>query len=133
MTMVAHGNSSAERLVIFGCGYVGAAMARYAVNRGIAVTALTRNPTTAADLRSAGVNVIVADLADDVWHSQIMGGPAFALNCVGSGGSGLHGYRHSYVDGMNSILRWCSRNGPIGTYVYTGSTSVYPQDGGVLV
>ncbi len=46
----AHGNISRKRLVIFGCGYIGGEVARQALGRGMQVTALTRNPETAAKI-----------------------------------------------------------------------------------
>lgn len=120
--------------MIFGCGYVGGAVARQAVARGMNVTALTRNQATAAALRAAGVrDVVEADLASAAWHGRIAGGAEFALNSVSSGGGGIDGYRRSYVDGMKSIVRWAEARGGVGTLVYTSSTSVYPQDGGATV
>lgn len=125
-----------KRLVIFGCGYVGAAAARAGLSAGLRVEALTRNPARAAELRSAGVRTVIADLAGDAWHSAgregIAPGADFVLNCVGSGGGGLAGYRRSYVEGMRSVLAWAER-GPAGTIVYTSSTSVYPQGDGAIV
>lgn len=56
----------------------------------------------------------------------------FVLNSVSSGGGGVDGYQHSYVEGMRSVQVW-AKTREIGTLVYTGSTSVYPQDGGALV
>lgn len=122
-----------QRFVIFGCGYVGAAVAAAAVARGAHVTALTRNEAKAAALQASGVEVVVADLADAAWHARVAGGAELVLNCVSSGGGGLDGYRRSYVDGMASVLAWARAAGGVGTLVYTGSTSVYPQDGGVRV
>jgi nucleoside-diphosphate-sugar epimerase len=122
-----------QHLVIFGCGYVGRAVARAALARGAQVTALTRNETAAAILRQEGVDTVVADLATDGWHERIAGAPEFALNCVSSGGGGLAGYRHSYVEGMASIMAWARQRGPVGTFVYTSSTSVYPQGDGALI
>lgn len=119
--------------MIFGCGYLGTAVALHAVARGVRVVALTRNAASALVLREQGVETIVADLASDTWHAQIAGAPDFALNCVSSGGSGADGYRRSYVDGTASILAWAGRGGRIGTLVYTSSTSVYPQGQGALV
>lgn len=122
-----------KRLVIFGCGYVGGAVARAAVARGLRVTALTRNAAKAAVLAADGIEAVVADLASDAWHAQIAGGADFVLNCVSSGGDGLDGYRRSYVGGMVSVLAWARARGAAGTMIYTGSTSVYPQDGGARV
>lgn len=133
MTIDPHGNSARSRLVVFGCGYVGAAVAERAIAEGLHVTALTRNPTTAAALRTAGAHVVVADLATDAWHDQIAGGADYVLDSVSAGGGGASGYRHSYIGGLESIARWAAAHGPVGTLVYTSSTSVYPQDGGVEV
>jgi nucleoside-diphosphate-sugar epimerase len=133
MSPDAHGNIRGRRLVVFGCGYVGAAVARQAVERGVSVTALTRNEAKAIALRAEGIDVVVADLAATDWHRAITGRVDFVLNCVSSGGGGLDGYRHSYVAGMESVLAWARARGAAGTLVYTSSTSVYPQDGGAVV
>jgi nucleoside-diphosphate-sugar epimerase len=121
-----------KRLVIFGCGYVGTAVARAACAAGMKVEALTRNPGRAAELAALGVITVADDLATDAWHERIAPGADLVLNCVGAGGGGLDGYRRSYVEGMRSVLAW-ARPRPAGTFIYTSSTSVYPQDGGVLV
>ncbi|MEY2877746.1 MAG: hypothetical protein RLZZ15_126 [Verrucomicrobiota bacterium] len=133
--MIASASSefAGQRLVIFGCGYVGAEMARQAVARGLRVTALTRNATKAEALRALGVEVVVADLAGAEWHARIAGGAEYVLDCVSSGGGGLEGYRASYFSGMASILAWGATAGAAGTLVYTGSTSVYPQGDGAIV
>ncbi len=133
MTLDAHGNFLGKRLAIFGSGYIGGELARQGIARGLRVTALTRNRKTAEALREIGAEVVVADLVGDDWHARIDGGAEFAVNCVSSGGAGLEGYRRSYVDGMASILRWARSRGAVGTLLYTGSTSVYPQDGGVRI
>jgi nucleoside-diphosphate-sugar epimerase len=135
MSGAAHGNfSKGKRLVIFGCGYVGAAVARAAVVRGMHVAALTRNAAKAQALRADGVEqVVVEDLASAAWHEQIEGGADIVLNCVSSGGGGIDGYRRSYLEGMASVVGWLRARGGAGVAIYTGSTSVYPQDGGVVV
>lgn len=121
-----------KRLVIFGCGYVGEAVARRALGAGMVVEALTRNPRRASELATLGVRVVVDDLAATAWHERIAPGAPFALNCVSSGGGGPDGYRHSYVGGMKSVLAW-ARRAPVATLVYTSSTSVYPQGDGQVV
>jgi nucleoside-diphosphate-sugar epimerase len=129
----AHGFFRGKRLVVFGAGYVGGELARQARARGMRVTTLTRNAERAAALAALGAEAIVADLAGDEWHGRIAGGADFVTNCVSAGGGGLEGYRRSYVEGMASILAWARARGMAGTLVYTSSTSVYPQDGGVTV
>jgi nucleoside-diphosphate-sugar epimerase len=55
------------------------------------------------------------------------------VNCVSSGG-GPTGYQQSYVEGMRSIVQWAERGPrPVGTMLYTSSTSVYPQGDGQVV
>lgn len=122
-----------KRLVIFGCGYVGSAVAQAALAVGARVEALTRNPAKAAALRSAGLaKVVVAELSSPDWHAQLAGAPDGIVNTVSSGGP--EHYRQSYVEGMRSILAWAAAAGaPAGTMVYTSSTSVYPQGGGAVV
>jgi nucleoside-diphosphate-sugar epimerase len=123
-----------KRLVIFGCGYVGSAVARAAVAAGARVEALTRNSDKAVVLRSQGLaKVVVAELSSTDWHGQLEGGADFVVNCVSSSG-GPDGYRQSYLNGMGSILAWGGQGGvPVGTMLYTSSTSVYPQGGGAVV
>src|SRR5688572_7340998 len=124
---------SGRHLVIFGCGYVGTAVARWAATAGLRVTALTRNAASAVVLREVEINAVVADLASHTWHEEISVAPDFALNCVSSGGGGAEAYRHSYLQGMESIAAWTTARGGIGTFLYTSSTSVYPQGEGAIV
>ncbi|HUR58852.1 MAG TPA: NAD-dependent epimerase/dehydratase family protein [Opitutaceae bacterium] len=133
MSAVAEGNFSGKQLVIFGCGYVGSAVAMEGMARGLRVTALTRNASRAVLLRREGVAVVEADLATGDWHERVAAAPEFALNCVSSGGGGLESYRRSYVEGMASIAAWAERRGAVHTFVYTSSTSVYPQGDGARV
>ena len=119
--------------MIFGCGYVGTALAEVLLAAGVRVGALTRNVEKAAQLQALGLSeVVVADLSDEAWHAQLSGSYAAVVNCVSSAGGGLEGYCKSYLDGQRSILKWAEGRG-IQTYLYTSSTSVYPQDGGASV
>lgn len=123
-----------QRLVIFGCGYLGTALAHAAARGGARVTGLTRNPARAAELAAAGIEPIVAELGSNDWHARIAGGPDWVVNCVSASEFSVEAYRQAYVAGMESILAWArSAPRPIGTFVYTSSTGVYPQGGGVIV
>lgn len=125
--------SMPKSVMIFGCGYVGAALAEKLLSLGIKVGALTRNVKKADDLRKIGLSdVLVEDLHSESWHQELKGLYDAVVNCVSSAGGGLAGYRKSYVQGQKSILKW-AKGRSIKTYVYTGSTSVYPQDGGLNV
>lgn len=134
MIPLAPAKFSGRTLVVFGAGYVGGTIARQAAAAGLRVIALTRNPVKAAALATAGVETVIADLADSDWHSRVPAdGVDFVLNCVASGGGGLDGYRRGYVDGLRSILAWGACGAAPGHLVYTGSTSVYPQGDGARV
>lgn len=122
-----------KSIMIFGCGYVGTALAKHCLNAGVRVGALTRNSEKAERLRALGVHeVVVADLHETNWHTQLKGSYQVVVNCVSSAGGGLEGYRKSYLQGQASILQW-AQGRSIQRYLYTSSTSVYPQDGGAEV
>ncbi|PTY04687.1 epimerase [Opitutaceae bacterium EW11] len=120
-----------KHLVVFGAGYVGGAVVGAALRCGLRVTALTRNADVASRLRAAGAATVVAELQSSAWHAELL--PAdLVVNCVSSGGAGEAGYRTSYVEGMRSISRWLASRRPAEAFLYTSSTSVYPQNGGVV-
>lgn len=122
-----------ESVMIFGCGYVGTALAEQLIELGVRVGALTRNADRAAALRALGVTeVIEADLDGAAWADRLAGNYAAVVNCVSSAGGGLDGYRKSYVAGQQRILAWAESQ-RIGSYVYTSSSSVYAQDDGAWV
>jgi len=127
-------NLAERRLVIFGCGYVGGALARRAVAAGMRVTGLTRNAARAAELAEQGVGMVVADLAGPDWPARVPAGADCVVNCVSAADRTPAGYRRSYVDGTRAILDWAASGGrPVGTLVYTSSTGVYPQGDGAIV
>ena len=128
------GDSEMERsLTIFGCGYVGTALAQYALARGCSVFALTRNESTARHLTALGVRKVVVDYLESTdWHMQMDNRQDFVVNCVSAASPDPTGYRRSYLEGQRSILGWLE-GGTVGTFVYTGSTSVYTQGDGVWV
>ena len=122
-----------KSVVIFGCGYVGTALAEALLAAGVRVGALTRNAATAQQLRDLGLHqVVVADLDSDAWHSLLSEPYEAVVNCVSSAGGGIDGYRKSYLEGQRSILKW-TEGRAIRAYLYTSSTSVYPQDDGQAV
>lgn len=120
-------------VMVFGCGYVGTALACRLIAQGVRVGALTRNTERAAVLSQMGLSeVVVADLDGEGWMSGLAGSYESVVNCVSSAGGGLDGYRKSYVEGQKRILEWAAGQN-VRTFVYTSSTSVYPQDHGSQV
>jgi nucleoside-diphosphate-sugar epimerase len=128
-----HGYFSGRRLAIFGAGYIGTAVAAFASAQGASVSAVTRNHEAVDALRRKGVDAVVGDLTSPSWHGAVGGAPDFALYCAAGGGAGESGYLHSYLNGMKGVLAWLADRGGAGTFIYTSSTAVYPQDGGLIV
>lgn len=121
------------RVAILGCGYVGASLAREAVDAGWDVWALTRNKARLEGLTMVPKEQrIAADLHGDDWHEQLSGDFDVVWNLVSSAGGGLTGYEVSYVEGNRSIRRWASGR-KVGHFIYTSATSVYPQTDGEWV
>jgi len=131
--------SGARRLVVFGAGYVGGALVKQALGEGWQVVALTRNSQTADTLRAMGAGVVVAELAERGWWTapELAGGAERVAVTVAAGGGGVAGYWRSYVDGLCRVNEWgrsmLATGGLAGHLLYTSSTSVYPQGGGVRV
>lgn len=131
--VLADTSGRARRLMIFGCGYIGTAVAQWALSQGWQVGALTRNPAQAAALRAGGVDpVIEVELDATDWHGRLRPDWDVVLNSVSSAGGGLEGYEKSYRRGQQSILQWAA-TGQVGTLIYTSSTSVYGVGDGAIV
>jgi nucleoside-diphosphate-sugar epimerase len=124
---------SEKRLIIFGCGYVGRALAREAVRCGWETWILSRNPDSlSAVAEIPAKRRIVGDLHSRDWHPQLSGRWDAAVNLVSSAGGGLDGYRLSYIEGNRSIREWAGKTA-VGRFIYTSATSVYPQTSGEWV
>ena len=114
-------------ITILGCGYLGQALARRCLEKGWRVSALTRNTETARSLEEAGVSKVVEARLDGTdWHERLEREQDFVVNCVGAADRTLDGYRQSYVMGQDSVREWLA-DGKVGTLLFTGSISVYPQ------
>jgi nucleoside-diphosphate-sugar epimerase len=122
-----------KHLLVCGMGYLGTRVARQALDRGMRVTALTRSEEKADALRKEGYEMIVADLVQQLWYGSVSSPVDFILNAVSAGGGGVPGYVRAYIEGMHSLLHFCSGDFK-GRLIYTSSTGVYPfSDGEVVV
>lgn len=126
----------APLMYVFGAGYLATFLARAACAQGWRVAGLTRNPERKASLLEAGFEKVVLDELDrEDWWKSFLEVPDCVVNCVSSAGGGLEGYRQSYVAGNRSILGWASQHSNAAdfsraTFIYTGSTGVYPDRSG---
>ena len=122
-----------SKVFIFGCGYLGIRLADTLINHGYEVGALTKNQTYAEILKAKGIKEVIVDrLESDTWHSLVGSEYSKIINCVSSAGNGLSGYESSYHQGQASIIRW-AKSHSVKSFIYTSSTSVYPEDSGAWV
>ena len=122
-----------SKVFIFGCGYLGVRLADALINLGYEVGALTKNQDYAEVLKAKGIKQVIVDrLESDTWHSLVGGEYSKIINCVSSAGNGLSGYESSYYEGQASIIRWAESQS-IESFIYTSSTSVYPENSGAWV
>lgn len=115
-----------QSILITGCGYVGSAVASRLLNDGFQVYALTRNPEMALKLKNLGVEVWQGPLQGNEWHSWAPNDNVRLLHTVSSASPDTEGYRLSYIEGLRSVLEW-ARSAEVKVALYTGSTSVYPN------
>lgn len=123
-----------QKIVIFGCGYVGSKLADKCLDLGWDVTALTRNVGTAKILESKGVETIICELHKRDWYSKINPEQDYIIDCVGAAEPSIEGYKFSYLLGMQSIIEWIeSHQVHCKSILFTSSTSVYPQTDSSLI
>ncbi len=116
-------------VLIFGCGYIGFAVAQRLVAAGRTVHAVTRNPARAKCLAAAG---IVPHLGDWLDRRSLTDLPQTSqvLVAVGYDRSAGRSQFDVYVEGLRNALTVID---PAAHLVYCSSTGVYHQTGGVWV
>lgn len=118
-----------RRLLVLGCGYIGAEVCRRAPAAGWTVRGVVRSAASATKLRSEGLDVVAMDvLSNDL---DVLGGAWDAVvYALSAGGGGDDAYRAAYAEGPARIASWAARAG-VKALVLTSSTGVYRQDGEV--
>jgi nucleoside-diphosphate-sugar epimerase len=117
------------RILIAGCGYVGAATADLFLAAGWEVEGWTRSSESAAQLAAKPYAVHAIDITNRRAVQAADGGFDAVIHCASSGGGGAEHYRRVYLEGARNLLALLRPR----TFVYTSSTSVYAQTGGEWV
>lgn len=120
------------RTLIVGCGYVGLPLGAELVRQGHEVFGMRRSDAGAAELQTAGIKHVVADITKPADLAKLPGPFDWVVNCVSSSRGGAGEYREVYLQGTCNLLDWLA-SAPPKKYVYTGSTSVYGQTDGSSV
>jgi nucleoside-diphosphate-sugar epimerase len=112
--------------LIFGCGYLGTAVAHVWLAGGKRVAALTRS--RAEELRALGIDPIVGDVTEPA--SFRLPAADMVLYAIGLDRSARKSMREVYVGGLANVLD--ALPAP-RRFIYVSSTSVYGQTGGEWV
>ncbi|MFN7139477.1 MAG: SDR family oxidoreductase [Limisphaerales bacterium] len=120
------------RVLIIGCGYVGIPLGAELVKQGHEVFGLRRSSEADAELKSAGIQPIHADITRRVDLDGIALPFDWVVNTVSSSKGGVDEYKAVYLEGTRHLVDWLASQPP-KKYVYTSSTSVYGQNDFSLV
>ncbi len=121
-------NRSRQRILIAGCGYVGAALGEQLVAAGHEVFGLRRRP----EGLPPGIRPIAADLSRPETLREIPAGIELVFYTAAAGGADDAAYRAAYVDGLQNLLE-VLRAHPPRRVLFTSSTGVYAQTAGAWV
>lgn len=116
------------RLLIAGCGYVGAALATRLASDGHAVWTLRRSMTAPP----SGATAIRADLSDVDALRRLPPRLEHVFYTASADGTDDRSYRSAYVDGLRYLLAAIDGH-PIRRIVFASSTGVYAQSHGEWV
>ncbi|MBL7647775.1 MAG: SDR family oxidoreductase [Candidatus Hydrogenedentes bacterium] len=114
------------RILIAGCGYVGAELARQLAEQGHTVFGLRRNT---AQLPS-GIEPVTADLAIPGSLAVIPKSLDYVFYTSSASGYSESAYSAAYVSGLRNLLAALYRQSDLKRIFYTSSTGVYSQDDG---
>ena len=112
------------RVLIAGCGYVGEAAANQFHAHGWEVEGWTGSAESAARLAGRPYPVRAVDITEAIAPAQ--SDFDIVIHCVSSRGGDEEEYRRLYFDGARNLLAAF----PDATFLFTSSTSVYPQTDG---
>ena len=119
------------RVLIVGCGYVGVPLGAELGRLGHEVFGLRRNPAAENELKAAGIQPLFGDVTKLDELKNLPREFDWVVNCVTAGG-GAENYREVYLQGTRNLIEWLAPNPP-KKFVFTSSTSVYPQNDSSLV
>jgi nucleoside-diphosphate-sugar epimerase len=112
------------RVLVVGCGYVGARLAALLVGDGVDVWGAKRNPTGLP----LGVRPVAADVTDPRTLAAFPGTLDAVVYAVAPGAGSPEAYRAAYVDGLRNTLAAVGEGAR--RLVLVSSTGVYGHDDG---
>jgi nucleoside-diphosphate-sugar epimerase len=120
------------RVLIVGCGYVGLPLGIELVRQGHEVFGLRRSVLAEAELKSAGITPLHADITQPETLANVPRDFDWVVNCAASGGGDADDYRKVYLEGNRNLVAHFTGTA-LKKFIYTSSTSVYAQNDGSVV
>lgn len=120
------------KVLIVGCGYVGAALGAELVRSGHEVFGLRRTRATDSELLRAGIHPLAADICRPETLLPLDSAYDWVVHCVSASGGQARQYQEVYVEGTRNLVCWLSASCP-KRFVYTSGTGVYGQRDGSSV
>lgn len=117
------------RILIAGCGYVGAATANLFHQAGWQVEGWTSSPESARELAAMPFRVRPVDITDRGAVAATVTPFDAIIQCASSGGGDADDYRKIYLEGARNLCATFPR----ALLLFTSSTSVYAQGDGEWV
>ncbi|MBK9139116.1 MAG: SDR family oxidoreductase [Verrucomicrobia bacterium] len=117
------------RVLIVGCGYVGAKVGEVVARQGHEVFGVRRSATANPELAALGIEPINVDIAAPNALDRAPGPFDWVVFCAAASGPTVEDYRRIYLDGALRLTQWL-RSQPLAKLVYTSSTGVYGQSDG---
>jgi nucleoside-diphosphate-sugar epimerase len=117
------------RILIAGCGYVGAATAEVFHQAGWEVEGWTRSAESAQQFAGKPYRVSTVDLTDAGQMAASAGSFTAVVHCASTRGGDAAQYRRVYFEGARHLVR----KFPDARLLFTSSTSVYAQSKGEWV
>lgn len=118
-----------RRVLVAGCGWLGAALARAIVAGGDRAVVVRRDAAGLRALAGPEIEPLALDLAAPGAAARLPRDLDAVVACQASGGDAVEDYRRAYVDANRELLEAAAARGAL--FVYTGSTGVFGQrDGG---
>jgi nucleoside-diphosphate-sugar epimerase len=118
-----------SRILIAGCGYIGEAAADQFYAHGWEVEGWTASAESAAKLSKRPYRARAVDVTNSTAVASAAAEFGVVVHCVSSRGGDEEQYRRLYLEGAKNLLAAF----PGANFVFTSSTSVYPQTDGGLV
>ena len=117
------------RLLVLGCGYIGAEVLRQATRAGWQVRGVVRSAASAERLVAEGLEVVSFDVLNGDLN-ELGEGWDTVVYALSAGGGGEAAYAAAYAAGPARVARWVEQK-KFRSLVLTSSTGVYRQEGEV--